>query len=203
MKIVDKAKKKYKTNKVVINFLLVTVLIGVIFGSILVLILNENDKMMIKDYIIDYSNSFNKKINFLNLFTNSLFSNLIYIFLIWIFGISIIGIPVSIFICFFKGFIIGFSLSSFIYAFKFKGLILGVLTNLPSILNLLIIVVLSIYSLKFSYVLIRILLKKVTINFKNIIKIYTLILLISIGYIFITSIVETFLPLLLKSLAII
>ena len=179
MKIVDKAKKKYKTNKVVINFLLVTVLIGVIFGSILVLILNENDKMMIKDYIIDYSNSFNKKINFLNLFTNSLFSNLIYIFLIWIFGIS------------------------FIYTFKFKGLILGVLTNLPSILNLLIIVVLSIYSLKFSYVLIRILLKKVTINFKNIIKIYTLILLISIGYIFITSIVETFLPLLLKSLAII
>ena len=203
MKIVDKAKKKYKANKVVINFLLVTVLIGVIFGSILVLILNENDKMMIKDYIIDYSNSFNKKINFLNFFTNSLFSNLIYIFLIWIFGISIIGIPVSIFICFFKGFIIGFSLSSFIYTFKFKGLILGALTNLPSILNLLIIVVLSIYSLKFSYVLIRILLKKVTINFKNIIKIYTLILLISIGYIFITSIVETFLPLLLKSLAII
>ena len=203
MKIVDKVKKKYKSNKIVINFLLVTVLIGVIFGSILVLILNENDKMMIKDYIIDYSNSFNNKIDFLSIFTNSLFSNLIYIFLIWIFGISIIGIPVAIFICFFKGFIIGFSLSSFIFTFKFKGLILGTLTNLPAILNLLIIVVLSIYSLKFSYVLIRILLKKVTINFKNIIKIYTLMLLISIGYVFITSTVEAFLPLLLKSLAII
>mgnify|MGYP003449031490 CR=1 FL=1 len=50
MKIVDKAKKKYKTNKVVINFLLVTVLIGVIFGSILVLILNENDKKMVSKY---------------------------------------------------------------------------------------------------------------------------------------------------------
>lgn len=203
MKIVDKVKRKYKSNKIIINFLLITVLIGVVFGSILVLMLNENDKLMIKDYIIDYSNSFNSKIDFFNIFKNSLFSNLIYILLIWILGISIIGIPVSIFICFFKGFIIGFSLSSFIYTFKFKGLILGVLTNLPSILNLLIIVVLSIYSLKFSYVLIRILLKKVTINFKNIIKIYTLILLISIGYIFITSIVETFLPLLLKSLAII
>lgn len=203
MKIVDKIKRKYKSNKIIINFLLITVLIGVVFGSILVLMLNENDKLMIKDYIIDYSNSFNNKIDFFNIFKNSLLSNLIYILLIWILGISIIGIPVSIFICFFKGFIIGFSMSSFIFTYKIKGVFLGFLTNLPSILNLIIIIVLAIYALKFSYVLINILLKKATINFRNIIKVYTFILITSIIYILLTSVIETFLPLLLKSLAIV
>lgn len=203
MKIVDKIKRKYKSNKVIINFLLITVLIGVVFGSILVLILSENDKLMIKDYIIDYSNSFNSKIDFFNIFKNSLFSNLIYILLIWILGISIIGIPVSIFICFFKGFIIGFSMSSFIFTYKIKGVLLGFMTNLPAILNLIIIIILAIYALKFSYVLINILLKKATINFRNIIKVYTFVLIISIIYNLLTSIMETFLPLLLKSLAIV
>ena len=203
MKIVDKVKRKYKSNQIIINFLLITVLIGVVFGSILVLMLNENDKLMIKDYIIDYSNSFNSKIDFFNIFKNSLFSNLIYILLIWILGISIIGIPVSIFICFFKGFIIGFSMSSFIFTYKIKGALLGFMTNLPAILNLIIIIILAIYALKFSYVLINILLKKATINFRNIIKVYTFVLIISIIYNLLTSIMETFLPLLLKFLAIV
>lgn len=203
MKIMDKLKKKYRNNKLIINFLILTVLIGVIFGTILVVILSENDKSLVKDCILQYINSLQSKINFFELFKNSFFSNFLYIILIWIFGISIIGIPVGIFICFFKGFILGFSISSFVLTYGFKGLIIGFISVLPSILNLIIIILISIYALKFSYVLVNILLKKVTINFKNIIKIYSFVLLISICYIFITSILETFLPVILKSLAIV
>ena len=201
MRIMDKLKKKYRNNKLIINFLILTVLIGVIFGTILVVILNDNDKLMVKDCILQYVNSLQSKINFLDLFKNSFFSNFLYVILIWIFGISIIGIPVGIFICFFKRFILGFSISSFVLTYSFKGLIIGFISVLPSVLNLIIIILISIYALKFSYVLVNILLKKVTINFKNIIKIYSFVLLISICYIFITSILETFLPVILKSLA--
>lgn len=203
MKIMDKLKKKYRNNKLIINFLILTVLIGVIFGTILVVILSENDKSLVKDCILQYINSLQSKVNFFELFKNSFFSNFLYIILIWIFGISIIGIPVGIFICFFKGFILGFSISSFVLTYGFKGLIIGFISVLTSILNLIIIILISIYALKFSYVLVNILLKKVTINFKNIIKIYSFVLLISICYIFITSILETFLPVILKSLAIV
>ena len=56
MKIMDKLKKKYRNNKLIINFLILTVLIGVIFGTILVVILSENDKSLVKDCILQYIN---------------------------------------------------------------------------------------------------------------------------------------------------
>ena len=68
MKIMDKLKKKYRNNKLIINFLILTVLIGVIFGTILVVILSENDKSLVKDCILQYINSLQSKINFFELF---------------------------------------------------------------------------------------------------------------------------------------
>ena len=199
-KIIDKLKRKYKYNKKIINFLLGTVLFGVLFGSILVVIIGENDKLLVKDYIVEFMSNIENKIDYLSLFKNTLFSNLLYIFIIWILGISPLGIPVGVFLCFLKGFVLGFSLSSFILTYKLKGVLLGMVANIPSFLNIIVIVVLSIYALKFSYVLVNVLFKKLTINFKNITKTYSMVLMFSILYVLLTTLIETFLPTLLKTL---
>lgn len=186
-----------------INFFVITVLfLGVISGSIFVNIIDLNDKKLVIDKIeLLISNIDNQSINSLLAFKNSILTNLSYSLLIWVLGLTIIGVFVNIFILYIKGFVFGFSLASFIITYSYKGIILSILyTFFGQLLNLLVITMLSIYSVMFTINLIKQIIKNNhSVNVVRFFKNYSLVFLITIIISMISSLSESFLfPALIK-----
>ena len=131
-------------NKKINLFVIFMLILGIISGCIFLMTIKDADK----DIIINQINNFIKNINDNQInnnrgFLNSLYENYIYIFLVWILGTSIIGIIINIFLIYFKGFIYGFTISSFYIVFKYKGLLLSFIYVFPTIIiNLIMITIL-------------------------------------------------------------
>ena len=190
--------KIINVDKKILIFLIIICIIGIITGSIFMTILSYNDKNSIIDSLSNFMSEYSH-LNSKKELINNLIINFMYIFIIWIAGISIIGIPIVIFILFIKSFLISFTISSFIMKYKTKGLILGIIYNMPHfIVNLIVYLYLGVYSIKLSLFIIDVLIHKKTINFKNILNRYLVIFIFSIIIIFISTIYETYLmPILL------
>ena len=112
-----------------------------------------------------------------------------------------IKIIINIFIIYLKGFIIGFTLSSFFLVYKYKGLLAALIYVFPtSIINILVCLLLGVYSVLFTINLWKIIfLKEKNYNMKKFIKKYFLLLILCIILILISSLTEGFLvPSLLK-----
>ena len=178
-----------------INFFVFTILIlGLISGSIFLLNLNETDKhntiLQINNFVINLSKN---KINIGQALKSSIIINYIFIFLIWVDGLSIIGVIFNIFLMYIKGFILGFSLSGILLCYKYSGLLLAIIYVLfGQLLSIIIIGVLTIYSIMFTKNFLNIIFSK-TIKKRNyMIKKYTIILIFSIIFIFIASIFEVY-----------
>lgn len=196
-----KIKKNIKTNKLLFKLIIITS-IFILFGILYISILSKNSKLLIKDNLNTFFNSINK-LNYTDAFINCLTSNIIIIILIWIFGISIIGVPLIILILIIKSFILGFSISSIIYFYKIKGILIAIIYLIPLIINLLIIIILGYYGIIFSKNLNQFLFLKKEMNFKNLMKKYLKLLLFSILCILISSFVEIYIiPNILKLLQI-
>lgn len=186
-----------------INFTVITILfLGVITGALFSTMIDLNDKKLVIDKIqLFITNINNQNIDSILAFKNSITTNLLYSVSIWILGMTIIGVIINIFLLYLKGFIFGFSLASFILTYSYKGIILSILYTLfGQLLNLVVIMVLTIYSLMFTYNLIKQITtnnhnNKITKYFKN----YSLIFLITIVVSIISSTSEVFLfPTLIK-----
>ena len=199
-------KKKTKLSELIfpnkkINYFVITILLlGVISGSIFLVVLNKTDKANIILKIISFMENINKgNINSGQAFKNSLIINYTFIILIWMLGLSIIGIIINIFLTYIKGFITGFSISSILLSYKYKGILASILYIFPSgILNIIIVASLTIYSIMFSHNLLKIIISKKNNN-RLILKKYIIILIICIILSFISSILEVYLfPYLLK-----
>lgn len=186
-----------------INYTVITILfLGVISGAIFSTIINQNDKQLVIEKIELFISNINSgSIDSINAFKNSIITNLSYSLIIWILGMTIIGVLINIFLLYLKGFIFGFSLSSFIITYNYKGIILSTLyTIFGQLLNILVIAILTIYSIMFTLNFIKQLTKNkqnlnITKHFKNYSIIFVITLIISI----ISSISEIFiLPTLIK-----
>ena len=184
-----------------INLFVITILIfGILSGSIFLMMLGESDK----NSIILQINSFFQNVsqgkidNGLAL-RNSLIINYLFVSLIWILGFSIVGIIVNIFLTYIKGFLVGFSISSIFLTFHYKGILASLLYVFPSqILNILVVDILSIYSIMFSFNLIKIIYSKKGNN-RLMLKKYFVILMLSVIISFISSLLEVyFFPNILK-----
>ena len=164
MKGLDKLKEIIKINKKTLLFFTILLLIGIISGAIFMAILNETDKKLIVEYFNNFiSNIENNKLNYLNALKNGVFNNLLYIIIVWLLGISIIGIPIVIIMFFIKSFTLGFSISSIIFNYKLKGCLLAFTNIFPhQILNFLIYMILTTYSIFFSLKIINSIIKKKT-----------------------------------------
>lgn len=188
--------KKINLTVIIILFL------GVTSGAIFANVIDLNDKKLVLDKIqLFISNINNQAINNIQVFKNSILTNLSYSIIIWILGLTIIGILINIFLLYLKGFIFGFSLSAFIMTYSYKGIILSILyTFFGQLLNLIVIIILTIYSIMFTTNFIKQIVKsKQNINIPKYFKNYTLIFLITIIITLISSISETFLfPTLIK-----
>lgn len=190
----NKFKKIIKYDKKIMTLLTVIALIGIVTGSIFVVILNKNDKSLVVNSIKDFFNNIiNSKFDYIATLKNTLFVNLIFSFFIWIIGISVIGIIITILIIFYKTFILGFTIASIIYTYSLKGSILALLYIFPHlIINIFIFLYLGSYSIKLSMILINAILKKQNLNFKEFINSYLKVLLISFIFLIISSLYETF-----------
>ncbi len=179
-----------------INYFVITILLfGIISGSIFLMILNETDKNNTITQIQTFITNLNKNnINTGLALKNSLIINYIFVLLIWGLGLSIIGILLNIFITYIKGFIIGFSISSILITYKYKGLLMAILYIFPGqLLNIITVCILTIYSIMFTINLIEIIIQKKVKKNNRFLKKYIIILLFSIIVSFISTIFEVYL----------
>lgn len=186
-------------DKHVLVFLIIICIIGITTGSIFMTVLSTKDK----ETIIYSLNSFITNIGHINTkyeLINNLIINISYILIIWILGISIIGIPIVIILLFFKSYILSFTISSFIFQYKTKGILLASIYTMPHlIINLVIYLYLGVYSIKLSSYIIKCITKKKIIDFKYIINRYIQVLIISIVMIIITTLYQSFIvPIILE-----
>lgn len=189
-------------NKKINLFVIFVILLGIISGSIFLMVLSENDKTLVINQITTFISNINtNNISNLDAFKNAIYENFIFIILIWILGMSIIGIIINIFLVYMKGFIIGFSLSSFFLVYKYKGLLAGLIYAFPtSIINIIITTIVGVYSILFTiYLWKSIFLKEHTNSLSKFLKKYLLILIICLVLALISSLCEAYLvPALLK-----
>lgn len=191
----DKLKSKIKTNKKFTIFLAVLVIVGVILGSFFITILSKSDQTLVKEYLNNYMEVVKTgKFDYISVFINSLLNGGITAFAIWMLGISIVGIPVILFLFFCKAFTLGFSIGSLFFVYQWKGSILSFFYLFPhQIITLIAYGTLTIYALSVSIKMIEAVFKKKTIDFRAIMGKYSMILGISIGFLLISSLLETFL----------
>ncbi|MEG2847907.1 MAG: stage II sporulation protein M [Bacilli bacterium] len=200
-KTMDKLINGLRINRKMLIFLISLALIGVIVGSIFVIILNNTDKTLIKDYLQTFLNNINdNKLNYLEALKNISISNYLYAGIIWLLGISIIGLPIIIFMYFMKCFMLGFTIASILINFKLKGIVLAFLYVFPHhIINLIIYTLLLSYAITLSLKIIEAVLKKKSINFKLIVNKYLMILITSMILITLTNFFEIYItPILIK-----
>jgi len=188
-----------KTNIFAISILF----LGIILGAIFVNIIGLNDQNLVIEKIklfVDNINSNN--INNIQALKNSLFTNITYISLIWILGMTIIGIIFNLFLLFTKGFILGFSIAAFILTYSYKGICISSLYLLiGQLLNIIAILIITIYSITFTIKLIKQIISKNNQhnNLLKFLKTYSIIFLITITISIISSLSESFLlPTLIK-----
>ena len=142
----------------------------------------------------------NNNFNYIDTLKNTLIINYLVIFIISILGFTYFLVPLNILILFYKSFVIGFSLSSFILVYKIKGLLLSIVYIFPHlIINILLFSLLIAFTLKLSIKMINSIIKKKDINMRVYFNKYLYTGLFVFIVLTITSLYESFVtPYLLK-----
>lgn len=182
-------------NKIINLFVYSLIIFGVISGSIFLIISNETDKSSVIEQISNFFiNISTNNIDNVQALKNSLIINYIFVIAIWILGFSIIGIIINIFLTYLKGFLVGFSIASIFLTYSYKGVVASILYTIPTqLLNIIVISVLSIYSIMFSKHLITTITSKKPVNSRRILKKYSIIFAGSIIITLISSLLEVYL----------
>lgn len=171
-------KRNTKNQKLLYLILIGLALLAFIIGIIFIFTISHSNQETIKEAITSY---YSESSLTLSSFFKVLFNNYTYIFLIWILGISVIGIPIVLILFLFKSFLLGFSLSSIFYTFQFKGILVTIFNLIPSkILFLIVLLLITFYSISFSIKLFKHLFLKMPINFRESMNKYLKVLLISL-----------------------
>lgn len=174
-------------DKRIIKTLVIVFVLGFIGGILFLILTNKLDKLIIKNEIEEYFNLFkDNKIVGLDNLINSFKNNITYITIILVSNIVFVLCPLTYFVNFYKGFLLGFLMSSIILTFKFKGIFYSLLVLIPHqlLMNLLIIIYSSIM-IKFAFKLFNAYKNKENIN----IRLFTeKILILFMGALFITLI---------------
>lgn len=179
-----------------INFFVTTILVlGILSGSIFLMMSNETDKNSVITQIQTFfKNIADESIDNGLALRNSLIINYIFVGIIWGLGLSMIGVIANIFLTYIKGFLVGFSISSIILTYGYKGVLASLLYTFPSqVLNIIIVVILSIYSIMFAQNLLKIIGSKGQGNNRLMLKKYVVILMFSIIVSFVSSVLEVYL----------
>lgn len=178
-----------------INLFIITVLVlGIISGSIFLMIATDIDKSSVIGQIQTFfKNISNGAINDGLALRNSLIINYLFVGGIWLLGFSMIGVLVNIFLTYIKGFLVGFSVASIFLTYSYKGILASILyVFFSQILNIIVVLVLAIYSIMFAKNLLQIIVVKNNTNNRLMLKRYVVILMFSIIISFISSVLEVY-----------
>lgn len=135
----DRVMSHIQENSSLYIFNAVLLLMGVIFGAILVNSLQLNQKQDLSFYLQRFFGQVSKGEFAIagEMFRESYLSQLKYIGFIWILGISIIGLPLIFILLFAKGVVVGFTVGFLVSQHGWNGLLLAFVSVLPQ--NLIII----------------------------------------------------------------
>jgi len=197
-RVIDIIFKDIKKDKSIYISLIIVLVISLLFGSFFIKILDTNDLKLVMTHINTYfDNIKNGNITY-NLYNNILNNN-ITLFIIWILGFSVIGLPLIISILFYKGFSLSFTAASLIYNFKFNGIFFSLIYIFPHlILNMLFYFIMTYYSFKLCLNIIQVIFNKKKLN-TSFLKKYLVILIISILFLTLSAVYETYIiPYLIK-----
>ena len=173
---------------------IVTFLIGIVFGIIFIFFISEVDKLIIKSEIEEYLSLVSNSSNTLNSILNSFKNNLLYLTIIWVSSITIIFTPIVFFVIFYKGFLTGFLMSSFIMIFGIKGFIYSLIFTFPhEIINIVVFILFSIIMVSISYKIMKSIYKNDTINLRIFCKKVFILYIAFILVLLISSILEIYL----------
>ena len=122
LKINEHIKNNYK------EYLSVSIifLIGIIIGVVFINNMSDEKQMQLTDYINKFARDINNeyKIDLNLLLRKKIISNLLLGFLLWFMGSTLIGIPIVYLIVGFKGFSLGYTISTIMITFnKIKGIL--------------------------------------------------------------------------------
>lgn len=185
-----------------INIFVYTIIIlGILSGSIFLMVSNEGDKASVVSQIENFFiNVGSNNINSGLALKNSLIINYIFIVSVFLLGISMIGVFGVIFLLYLKGFLVGFSLASLFLTYKYKAILSVIIYFFTSqFLNVLLVILISIYSIMFSKHLFKGIVSKKAISNRIMLKKYLIIFLFCLVLSFISSLLEVYLfPFILK-----
>lgn len=171
----------------------IIILLSIIIGILYLAMLNKEGKEIVFNTINTYFKDLNSSKAINNNLVNVLKNNIILTGIMWFLGVSLVGVIFEVLFLILKGFSLGFSISSFIYVFKFKGIYIGLVYLLPSIFNLLIYLILGFFAINYSIYLYKYLFKNASINLSLLMKKYLKVLVLSLILLIISSVIEVFL----------
>lgn len=178
-------------NSKIFKILVVTLVIGFIIGIISFILM---DKSTLQSSIINYINLIkNDNYNYSNGLILSIISNIKYSSIIWISGIIFFCSLVIPLIIIYRGISLSLTISTIIYTYKLKGVLYALIIVFPTILNELIFLFLSYYSINFSIKCFNTIKNNKDINLRSFIKNYFYIFLILSLLLIISSLIEIYL----------
>ena len=193
--------KKIIDNKILFILLLIAGL-GFLFGLVFIFLIDKMDKLIIKTEITEYiSLILNKSYSIKKGVMNEITNNLVNYSLIFISSVIFILLPLVLFFDFYIFFTFGFMISSFIYTYKVKGLMYLIYFIFPfKILNICLILMFIMFSIKFSKKIYLFFSTNEEINIKLYTKKYIIIYLLFIVTSIIISVLEMYLSLFLLTI---
>ena len=178
-------------NSKIFKILVVTLVIGFIIGIISFIFM---DKTSLQSSIINYINLIkNNSYNYSNGLISSIISNIKYSSIIWISGIIFFCSLIIPLIIIYRGISLSLTISTIIYTYKLKGTLYALIIVFPTILNEIIFLFLSYYSINFSIKCYNTIKNNKDINLRLFIKNYFYIFLILSLLLIISSIIEIYL----------
>lgn len=174
------------------SILLFVFICSFILGVFFIFFISDDNKVLVKDGITLYFNGLNT-LNYTDNFIVGLINNIGLALIIWVLGISIFGCFIIFIIYFIKCFVVSFSFSSIIYVYGFKGIILSIIYSICYFINLGILFILSYYGVSFSILLFKYFFKNKDYNRIVIVKRYFKVLVISLVFIILNLIIDSYL----------
>ena len=192
-----------KKEKNIFRFIVFLYIVGIVCGTLFTNYINNHDKTLLMNQVTNYISGV-KQLSKSTFGIKALFANLnnnfLQLLIIYVLGLSLIGIITVILIIYFKGFISGITLSSFILKYKIKGIIYTSIYTVFCIIPYFICYTfISFFAIYVSLKVIKAFLKKEKLNFKQFLGKYIISFLICILLVIISSIIDSYLlPVIIK-----
>ncbi|SHE44912.1 stage II sporulation protein M [Seinonella peptonophila] len=148
----------FQTQKSLYLFVTVLLMMGVIFGAVLVNVLDGTQKEGLLNYLGYFFQGLrqNEIADPEIMFQHAIGDHLKTVGIMWILGISIIGMPVILILIFLKGLVVGFTVGFLVHQLSWKGFWFAFVSVVPQ--NLFIIpamIIIAVLGLHFSITLVR------------------------------------------------